>query len=94
MKHVLYLNGDILHFTAGSARDFRHFLSQGGGKSNLRLNQQVILRCFLLSFFLWQNSEAVIRDLEEKVGHEPQYKDRLDNLVIPLFRENRAWLNG
>ena len=95
MKHVLYLNGDILHFTAGSARDFRHYLSKGGGKRNLRLNQQVVLRFFLLLFFfLWQNSEAVIRDLEEKVGHEPQCKDPLDNLVIPLFRENRAWLKS
>ena len=66
---------------------------------NLRLNQQVILRCFLcvvvIVVVLWQNSEAVIRDLEEKVGHEPQYKDPLDNLVIPLFRKKQGvvgWL--
>lgn len=45
-------------------------------------------------FVLWQNVEAVIRDLEEKVGHESQYKDPLDNLVISVLREDRVWLNG
>ena len=36
-------------------------------------------------FFLWQKSEAVIRDLEEMVGHESQYENPPDNLVMPLF---------
>lgn len=36
-------------------------------------------------FFLWQKSEAVIHDLEEMVGHESQYENPLDNLVMPLF---------
>ena len=53
MKHVLYLNGDILHFKAGSARDFRHYLSKERAKRNLRLNQQVILRFFLLLLFFF-----------------------------------------
>ena len=48
-----------------------------------RVNSQKTMLSWF--FFLWQKSEAVIRDLEEMVGHESQYENPLDNLVMPLF---------
>ena len=91
-EYLLYISAVIFKFAVSrslplsfleSKRKEPEIKSEIQWLFQFRVNsQQTMLSWF---FFLWQKSEAVIRDLEEMVSHESQYENPLVNLVMPQF---------